>query len=72
MSDAMTKVFDRCKKCDGYIHCPELTPNDEANCSECPSHRPNRCACNNEENFACAFNQSVGSGYTCYSNNGER
>ena len=72
MSDAMTKVFDRCSKCDGFLDCPELTPNDEGNCTKCPSYRPNRCDCNKEENFTCEFNQSVGRRYTCYSNNGER
>ena len=68
----MTKVFDRCSKCDGNIDCPQLTPNDEANCTTCPPDRLNRCDCNKEENFTCAFNQSVERTRTCYSNNGER
>ena len=58
-----------CKKslyCDGRIHCPWFTPNDEANCGDCPSNRPSRCECNNKENFTCKSNGEGLNLLTCY------
>ena len=56
----------RCSKCDGLISCPWLTPNDEANCTQCPSWRPHRCDCNKPGNFTCE-----GRGLTCYRDSGK-
>ena len=56
----MSLLFNRrsiCRsdfKCDGYIDCPWLTPNDEANCSpQCPSDLPIPCDCNKPGNMKC-------------------
>ena len=72
----------RCGKCDGRINCPSLTPNDEANCTQCPLDRPldflfayseakevkrqHRCDCNKPGNFTCE-----GRGRTCYHESGK-
>ena len=49
-------------KCNGYIDCSWLTPNDEANCFGCQSsYLPNRCDCNKPEAMNC-----TGVGFVCY------
>ena len=55
--------------CNGIIDCPWLTPNDEANCSDCGpilSNTANKCKCNQVENFTCEFDPSIRARYTCY------
>ena len=55
-------------QCNGYIDCPWLTPNDEANCSGCQSsYLPNRCDCNKPEARKC-----TGVGFVCYKDGGEK
>ena len=54
-------------KCNGYIDCPWLTPNDEANCSsQCPSDLLIPCDCNKPGNMKCKQRGPV-----CYNENGE-
>ena len=54
-------------KCNGYIDCPWLTPNDEANCSsQCPSDYPIPCDCNKPGNMKCKQEGPV-----CYENFGK-
>ena len=55
--------------CDGEIDCPWLTPNDEANCSDCPSYQPTRCECNRKENFMCKTDGKSWNRLTCYYEN---
>ena len=48
----------KCYKCDGYISCPWLSPNDEANCSQqcslpwftvaCDCNKPGNMTCKGE------------------------
>ena len=52
--------------CDGYIDCPWLAPTDETNCGDCHSYWPNRCKCNNEEEFTCETNGTGWIRLTCY------
>ena len=64
------------KYCDGKIDCPWLTPNDEANCTECSTRHYNssvkRCECNQKENFTCEFEPSNATkNRTCYSSKGK-
>ena len=73
IKDQIFLVFNRrliCNsyyKCDGYIDCPWLTPNDEANCSsQCPSYLPIPCDCNKPGNMTCGKY-----GYVCNLNSGE-
>ena len=55
----LTYIFSRGNlclpvKCNGYIDCPWLTSNDEANCFDCQSsYLPNRCDCNKPEAMKC-------------------
>ena len=44
---------DMCVECDGTIQCFDRPPHDEAFCSDCPSHIPNRCACNIKNSMIC-------------------
>ena len=54
-------------KCNGYIDCPWLTPNDEANCSsQCPSDLLIPCDCNKPEYMKCKQRGPV-----CYNKNGK-
>ena len=54
--------------CNGYIDCPWLTPNDEANCSsQCPFFlffKP--CDCNKPGNMECKEQRMI-----CYNNLGK-
>ena len=56
--------------CNGEIECPWLSPNDEANCSECSSFghvtRNTSCDCNKKENFNCEWNGNGVNKHTCY------
>ena len=74
VADNLNRSRNRtCKEswyCDGYIHCPWLTPNDEANCSACPSNRSTRCQCNNKEKFSCETSGKNWNALTCYDGRG--
>jgi len=69
MENVLNRVQEACYErsyCNGRINCPWLTPNDEANCTECPSNRPNRCDCNQEGNFTCEWDGDGFDWFTCY------
>ena len=51
--------------CIRLIQCPFLTPNDEENCTGCPSGQI-RCDCNQEGNFTCEMTSATGGKRVCY------
>ena len=64
-SNALYSYCPEDRFCNGWIQCPLLTPNDEANCTGCPSDQI-RCDCNQEGNFTCEINSTTGGKRTCY------
>ena len=56
---------DELWKCDGWIDCQWLTPNDEANCTRCVTDLPNQCKCNVKGNFTCEWDGEGDDRYTC-------
>ena len=66
MNRSRNRTCEESWYCDGIIDCPWLTPNDEANCSDCPSNSSMRCKCNNKEKFSCESSGEDWNALTCY------